>query len=426
MNALRELMRLPSRLELRIARRYLQGRRSSGFVSLNTVITVGGVAVGVMALIVVLGVMNGLRDDLRERILVASPHLRVLTYGSGLRMEDWEAVAERVREDPDVVSVAPEVLTESIINAGADYHEGVQVLGYAHGAGDTSVTSLPEAMISGDLSLETDREDVDGAVVLGERLAERLGVIPGDEVTLVSPAGAKVNRALGATVPRYFVFEVTGLFDTGMFLYDNKFVVMDLEVAQRFAGLGDAVTGLAVRVSDPWQAPEVGVRIEDRLGYPYRSLDWQAQNSTLFGALQLEKLAMGLIIFFIMIVAAFNIVGTLTMVVTDKTREIGILEAMGMPAPSIGRIFLAQGAIIGAVGVTLGLILGMAIALAVDQWGWVKIDPAVYFIDHLPIHVEITDVLVVVVASLLLAVVATLHPSRSAAALTPVDAIRHE
>ncbi|MGH7657650.1 MAG: ABC transporter permease, partial [Gemmatimonadales bacterium] len=309
MKALRELLTPPSRLELRIARRYLQGRRSSGIASLNTVIAAGGVAVGVMALIVVLGVMNGLRDDLRERILVASPHLRVLTYGSGLRMDDWEAVAARVREDPDVVSVAPEVLTESIINAGADYYEGVQVLGYAHGGGDTSVTSLPEAMISGDLSLETDREDVDGAVVLGERLAERIGVVPGDEVTLVSPAGAKVNRALGAAVPRYFVFEVTGLFDTGMFLYDNKFVVMDLAVAQRFAGLGDAVTGLSVRVTDPWEAPAVGLRVEDRLGYPYRSLDWQAQNSTLFGALQLEKLAMGLIIFFIMIVAAFNIVG---------------------------------------------------------------------------------------------------------------------
>lgn len=426
MKALRELLTPPSRLELRIARRYLQGRRSSGIASLNTVIAAGGVAVGVMALIVVLGVMNGLRDDLRERILVASPHLRVLTYGSGLRMDDWEAVAARVREDPDVVSVAPEVLTESIINAGADYYEGVQVLGYAHGGGDASVTSLPEAMISGDLSLETDREDVDGAVVLGERLAERIGVVPGDEVTLVSPAGAKVNRALGAAVPRYFVFEVTGLFDTGMFLYDNKFVVMDLAVAQRFAGLGDAVTGLSVRVTDPWEAPAVGLRVEDRLGYPYRSLDWQAQNSTLFGALQLEKLAMGLIIFFIMIVAAFNIVGTLTMVVTDKTREIGILEAMGMPAPSIGRIFLAQGAIIGAVGVTIGLSLGLAIALVVDKWGWVKIDPAVYFIDHLPIHVEIPDVLVVVVASLLLAVVATFYPSRSAAALTPVDAIRHE
>ena len=424
--AVREVLTPPSRLELRIARRYLQGRRASGVASLNTVISIGGVAVGVMALIVVLGVMNGLGDDLRDRILVASPHLRVLTYGNGLRLDDWRRVAEEVAQDPAVEAVAPEVLTQSIISAGADYYEGVQVLGYAPGLDGAPATSLPGAMTNGDLSLRTDRKDVDGALVLGRRLAERIGVVPGDEVTLVSPAGSKMNRAIGAAVPRYYVFEVTGLFETGMFLYDDKFVVMDLEVAQRFAGLGTAVSGLAVRLQDPWEAPAVGLRLEDELGYPYRSLDWQSQNSTLFGALKLEKLAMGLIIFVIMIVAAFNIVGTLTMVVNEKTREIGILEAMGMPGPSIGRIFLAQGAIIGAVGVAIGLALGMFVALAVDRWQWIKIDPAVYFIDHLPIHVAILDVTVVVTASLLLAIVATLYPSRSAAALAPVDAIRHE
>jgi len=179
-------------------------------------------------------------------------------------------------------------------------------------------------------------------------------------------------------------------------------------------------------VRDPWKAQEVGQRLEDALGYPYRSLDWQRQNSALFSALKLEKLMMGLIIFFIMIVAASNIVGTLTMIVSEKTREIGILRAMGFTGQAIGRVFLAQGAIVGGIGIALGLVGGMSVALAVDRWHWIKIDPEVYLIDHLPVTIQALDVTVVVVASLLLAILATLYPSRRATALTPVEAIRHE
>ena len=165
-------------------------------------------------------------------------------------------------------------------------------------------------------------------------------------------------------------------------------------------------------MEDPDRAPRIGAALEKRLGYPYRALDWQTQNASLFSALQLEKLAMGLIIFFIMVVAAFNIVGTLTMVVTDKTREIGILRAMGLTRPPSRRVFLLQGAVIGVVGTAIGLLVGLTVAYVVDRSGWVRIDPAVYFIDHLPVHVEPRDVLVVVVASLAIAVLATLYPSR--------------
>ena len=265
-----------------------------------------------------------------------------------------------------------------------------------------------------------------GGILLGSRLASRLSVYPGDVVTLVPVTQAKMNPALGVAVPRFWKFEVTGLFDTGMFQYDNQFVVLSRETAQRFTGLGNAVSGIAVRVNDPERAPAIGAALEKRLGYPYRALDWQTQNASLFSALQLEKLAMGLIIFFIMVVAAFNIVGTLTMVVTDKTREIGILRAMGLTSPAVGRVFLVQGAVIGGIGTALGLVLGLSVAYIVDRSGWVRINPAVYFIDHLPVHIEWLDVAIVVLASLAIAVCATLYPSRSAAALTPVDAIRHE
>jgi len=423
---LRQLLRWPTALERDIARRYLRSRRASGRVSLITAIATGGVAVGVCALIVVLGVMNGLRNDLRERILVANPHLRILTYGNGLRLDDWRSIIEEVRREPGVLAVAPEVLTQSVISAGADYAEGVNVLGFDPDTGTMAVTTLPRAVTRGDLSFVTTRPEVDGAILLGVRLQERLTVYPGDVVTLVPAKPPQVNRALGVGVPRYWRFEVTGVFDTGMFLYDNQFVVISREVAQRFTGLGDAVSGIEVRLADPWQAPEVGRRIEQKLGYPYRTLDWQAQNQTLFSALRLEKLAMGLIIFFIMVVAAFNIVATLTMVVSEKTREIGILKAMGLSVGAIGRIFLMQGAIIGLTGVAMGLAAGLGVSFAVDSGQLIRIDPSVYFIDHLPIHVEPLDVAVVLAGSFLLAIVATLHPSRVASRLMPVDAIRYE
>lgn len=425
MRELRAILRPPSALETRIAARYLRSRRSRG-ASLNTVISTGGVAVGVMALIVVLGVMNGLRNDLRDRILVANPHLRILTFGPGLRIDDWREVLAEIRRDPAVEAAAPEVISESLITTGADYAEGVQVLGYDSDESGAHVTSLPDAVVKGDLSFETTKPDVDGGVVLGTRLANRLSVGPGDIVTLIPPTAAAVNPALGIAMPRFWRFEVTGLFDTGMFQYDNKFVVMSREVAQQFTGLGDAVSAIEVRVRDPWLAPAVGERLESRLGYPYRALDWQAQNASLFSALELEKLAMGLVIFFIMVVAAFNIVGTLTMVVTDKTREIGILQAMGLTSPAVARIFLLQGAIIGAVGTTLGLIGGLVVAYVVDQSGWIRINPQIYFIDRLPIHVELRDVAIVAAASFAVAVIATVYPSRTASRLAPVEAIRHE
>lgn len=416
----------PTRLERSIAIRYLRSRRSRRLASLNTVISIGGVIVGVMALIVVLGVMNGLRNDLRERILVASPHLRILTYGAGLRVDNWEEALATIRRDPDVVAAAPEVITQSIVTSGADYAEAVNVLGFQGDTGTRAVTSLASSITQGDLSFAVTSDSVDGGVILGERLAARIDAYPGDVITLIPPTAARINPALGMATPRFWRMEVTGIFNTGMFQYDNQFLVMSLPTAQRFAGLGDAVSGIEVRVHNPDLAPAVGERLQDVLGYPFRALDWQTQNSSLFSALQLEKLAMGLIIFFIMVVAAFNIVGTLTMVVADKTREIGILRAMGLTPAAIARIFLLQGAIIGIVGTVLGLVLGVGIALLVDRSGLIRIDPAVYFIDRLPVHIVWSDVVIITVASVAVAVLATVWPSLTAARLTPVEAIRHE
>jgi lipoprotein-releasing system permease protein len=416
----------PSRLDLRIAMRYLRSRRSSRLLSLITVIAVGGVTVGVMALVIVLGVMNGMQNDLREKILVVNPHLRILTYGEGLRLDDWRSVLDTVRHTKGVAAVAPFVLSQGLISAGHDYAEGVAVVGIESDTGTRAVTSLPRHLTKGDLSFKTTQPGVEGGVAIGTRLASKLSAFPGDVITMVAPAGSQFNRSLGAFVPKYRRYEVTGLFETGMYDYDNSYVVMRRENAQEFAGLGAAVTGLEVRLVEPERATDFAKQIESKLGYPYRALDWQLQNRSLFSALKLEKLAMGLVVFLICVVAAFNVVGTLTMVVRDKTREIGILMAMGMQRGRIRRVFLIQGVFIGMVGTVLGAVLGVIVGTSVNRGHLIPIDPSIYFIDHLPVMTNPLDALAVVAASIVIATLAPLYPSVQAGGLEPVSAIRYE
>ncbi len=414
------------RVEWWIASRYLRSRRASRFVSLTTLIATAGIALGVMALIVVTGVMSGLQQDLREKILVANPHVRVLTYGEGLRLDQWPRVLDTVRATPGVVAAAPFVLSQGLMSAGHDYAEGVAVIGVESDTGRVAVTGLARSFTTGDLRFATHAADVDGGVVLGRRLADRFSAYPGSVITIVSPAGSSLNAALGAFVPRYFRFEVTGLFDTGMYEYDNTYVVMPRAVAQRFAGLDSAVSGIEVRVRDPWHADRTARALEDRLGFPYRALDWKAQNSSLFSALKLEKLVMAVILLLIVLVAAFNIVSTLTMAVSDRTKEIGILRAMGMTAAQIRRIFVAQGVVVGVVGTLVGALGGLGIAVAIGRGRLIPLDPTVYFIDHVPVQLSATDIGAILLLSFAIAAAATLYPAWQAARLEPVEAIRHE
>jgi lipoprotein-releasing system permease protein len=409
-----------------IAGRYLRSRRASRFVSLITLIAIAGVTLGVMALIVVIGVMSGLQKDLREKILIANPHVRLMTYGEGLRLDDWRRTLEVVRRQQGVVAAAPFVLSQGLVTAGHDYAEGAAIIGIEPDTGSVAVTGLARSFTSGDLRFRTDAAGVDGGVVLGRRLADRLSAFPGTILTVVSPAGSQFNRAIGAFVPRYWRFEVTGVFETGMYEYDNTYVVMPRALAQRFAGLDTAVSGIELRVADPWHAERVARALEDTLGFPYRALDWKAQNRSLFSALKLEKLVMAVILTLIVLVAAFNIVSTLTMSVSDRTKEIGILQAMGMTPAGIRRIFMAQGLVVGVVGTAIGLAGGLALGEALDHYRLIPLNASVYFIDHLPVDLSAQDVVAIVVTSILIAGLATLYPSRRAAALEPVEAIRHE
>lgn len=415
-----------TRLELSIAWRYLRSRRGSKLLSFISVIAIGGVTVGVSALIIIIGVMNGLQHDLREKILVGSPDVRVLTLGDDMKMDSWQNALARVRKIPGVVAAAPFVQTEGAMNAGHTYAGGVYVVGIpGPKSGMPEVTSIREHAVSGNFSFAS-KDGARHGAVLGKLLASRFNVWPGDKIYLISVVGAQVNAITGGFVPRVYPYEVTGIFQTGMYEYDNAYVYIDIDAAREFAGIGDAVTGLEIRTTDRWSAAAVGTTIADRLGFPYRSVDWQEQNRSLFQALKLEKLGMGVILLLIVVVAAFNIVSTLSMVVHDKTREIGILKAMGVRSTAIRNIFFLQGLVIGAVGTLLGVTLGFAGTLALDRYKFIKLDPQVYFIDHLPVNTQPQDVILIVIASLLIGALATLYPAIQAAKLYPVEAIRSE
>jgi len=416
-----------SRLELSLAWRYLRSRRGSKLLSLISVIAIGGVTVAVSALIVIIGVMNGLQNDLREKILIGSPDIRVLTWGDDMVMDNWQTTLAKVKQQRGVVAAGPFVSTQAVVHAKGRKHietaivEGIPPVG----AGVPEITTIAKTVTAGDFSFST----LDGrsrGAVLGTRLAERLNVVPGADSIEIITISKSIDPITGLPRPSAETFEVTGLFTTGMFEYDDKYVVVSLEAAQSLAQLDTAITGLEIKTRTRAEAPDVRLRLADTLGMPYRVIDWHQQNSQLFNALELEKLGMGVILLLIVLVAAFNIISTLIMVVTDKTREIGILRAMGMRATSIRRVFFAQGLVIGLVGTFSGLVIGLAASLLIGEKKLIRLDPSVYFIDHLPVTTEWVDVTVIVLASLAVAAIATIYPARQAARLYPVEAIRHE
>ncbi|HTE45401.1 MAG TPA: ABC transporter permease, partial [Gemmatimonadaceae bacterium] len=351
-----------------------------------------------------------------------------LMFGEDLVMPDWQSVMQIVARQKDVAAVGPFVHTQALVVAtGHKYREAVFVEGLPpEGIGAPRVTSIRQRATIGDFSFRTNDGLTRGAL-LGSKLAERLNVTPGvDKISLVTFDPNKIDSVTGYPIAKTAQFEVTGIFETGMYEYDQSYVIVSLAAAQELAQLGTAVTGLEVRTPTRAAAIETAPRLLDTLGMRYRVIDWHQQNSQLFNALELEKLGMTVILLLIVLVAAFNIISTLIMVVTDKTREIGILRAMGMPAKSIRRVFFAQGLVIGVVGTAAGLVIGIAASFLIGEKKLISLDPSIYFIDHLPVSTRPLDVTMIVVASLAVAALATLYPALQAARLFPVEAIRHE
>ena len=390
------------RLEWYVARRYLSSKSGGRLFSFITWIALGGVTVGVSALVIVIGVMSGMQEDLMGKILESSPHVLVLQQGPSIRMDDWKTIADRVRKIEGVEAVAPFVLT-TVTALRDTYSQSADMYGVALDPEGPPVTEMEGRIQEGAHDLGPTASGLP-PVLMGSRLAARMQAFIGDTLTLIAFENLTVDP-MGMPSPSIRLYEVTGTFTTGMYDYDIKNIYVPIEAAQEQLGIldGDRVGGLGVRVRDPDEAGPVSDSIQAALGYEFQAISWSTTNGALFSALELEKLAMYLILTLIVVVAAFNIVSTLVMVVVDRTREIGILKSMGMTDRMILRIFMIQGLSIGVIGTTAGTILGLAIAWALDTFEIIKIPAEVYFVEKLPVSIHATDVGMIVGVSLVIA-----------------------
>lgn len=412
-----------------IGLRYLKAKRKSTFISIITFISTAGVALGVMALIVVLAVMTGFERDLKEKILGTNAHLVVIR--SGAPMENYRPLMERLTQLPGVQAATPFIYNQVMLSTGR--HVSGVVLRGIEPASDRQVTRLSRSLVQGGTEhLEPQAgSGPEPGIVIGRELSRHLNLTVGDRVNVVSPTGTITPLGM---LPKLKSFRVVGIFNTGMFEYDSTLAYVSLGQAQSFFDLGDTVTGVQLRVADVYGTTELASRINREFGPDLYARDWMQMNKNILFALKTEKVVMFIILTLIVLVAAFGIASTLFMVVMEKARDIAILKAMGARSLSIMKIFVLEGLIIGTIGTVVGVLSGLLIAhnleLIIDLvqkiTGKDFFSKDIYYLDHFPSQVVAADVLTISVTAVIISFVATLYPAWQASKMLPAEALRYE
>jgi lipoprotein-releasing system permease protein len=403
-----------------VSGRYLRTRQKRAFVSLITGLSIAGVTVGVMALIVVIAVMAGFEADLKTRIMGVRPHL-VITRKQG-NFTNYHQVVKKFEGIQDVRAAAPYIETQVVLRT-AQRASGALVKGIVAAKGEKG----PAGVDTGKLAMaenEIQSNDAGGppGIVLGKQLAASLGVIPEDTVYLITPRGM---LSPAGHIPAMVKFKVVDIFASGMYEFDSALGFIHLDQAQKMLRMPAAVSGIEIRLADLGQADALGDRIQQMLGEGYRVESWKQLNKNLFSALQLEKTVMFIILALIVLVAAFNIAGSLVMMVMEKRKDIAILKAMGATAKSIGRIFVIKGLMIGLMGTILGTSAGLILCTLLERYSFVHLPADVYYITNLPVNLKALDVGLIALCALFICLAATIYPARQAASVDPVEAIRH-
>jgi lipoprotein-releasing system permease protein len=417
--------------EFFVGLRYLRAKRKQTFISVITFISIAGVTLGVMAMMVVLAVMTGFGKDIRSKILGANAHIRIMSRSGTL--DEYEQVMAKIQEVDGVEAAAPFILSQVMLRHGSQA-SGAVLRGIDPSRAGR-VVDLEKSVIEGDLQALTEKgnrgkAEEDGGealpkMIIGKELARMLGAYPGDQVYVVSPFGGSLTP-IGKRIPHMKKFQVVGLFDSGMYDYDASFVYVSIESAQRLLKLGQSVHGIEVKVNDIYAVKKISSAILSRLGDGYWSQDWMQMNKNFFSALKLEKAVMFIILVLIILVAAFNIISTLIMMVMEKNKDIAILKSMGASSKSIMRIFMLDGLVIGIMGTVLGITGGSVLCFLLKQYQFVKLPSDVYYISTLPVRVQTLDVVLIALSAIAISFLATLYPSYQASRLDPAAAIRYE
>lgn len=413
--------------ELSIGLRYLKAKRKSTFISIITFISTAGVTLGVMALIVVLAVMTGFERDLKEKILGTNAHLVVIR--SGAPMQNYRETMKQLSALPGVQAATPFIYNQVMLSTGRNV-SGVVLRGIDP-ATDQKVTRLAKSITQGDMSGLDPVGSADPGVMIGRELARHLNLTLGDRVNVVSPTGTITPLGM---MPKLRPFRVTGIFNTGMFEYDSTIAYVSIGQAQKFFDLGDTVTGIQLKVEDVYATSSLAARINHEFGPDLYARDWMQMNKNILFALKTEKIVMFIILTLIVLVAAFGIASTLFMVVMEKTRDIAILKTMGARSSSIMKIFVLEGLIIGITGTVLGVLSGLLISFNLEPiinviqkvTGKNFFSKEIYYLDHFPSHVVMSDVVAISVTAIIISFLATLYPAWQASRMLPAEALRYE